>query len=170
MVVTVKKGRPRLTVEDWLRAVSYLGLALWGAVYLVFPPMSTLQTLDTTLRWIWMCVTIGGAIMAFLGSVLRIDLKMELPGIAFGLLGPLFYFLTQVTFVLFPTDVSGAPSTRYALLVYTLLPVLFALPRIVSLLLESRRLKKINTESVETAQAIMQTISTGPTPIGGNKK
>lgn len=172
LVVTIKKpkGRSALTAEDYLRALSYVGLFVWALLYLKFPPNSTLEALDTTLRIIWMSVTMTGAAVAFFGVFRRIDIKMELPGLAFALLGPLFYFLTQVIFVLFPTPSSGDPSTRIALMAYALLPVLFALPRIVSLLIEARRLKKINTESVETARAIMKTISTGPVTTGGDKK
>lgn len=171
-MVTIKKSKAGLrpSAEDYLRSLAYTGLAAWALVYMLFPPTSTLLTLDTTLRYIWMSVTILGSLVAITGSLRRIDLKMELPGLAFALLGPAFYCLTQVIFVLFPTTVSGPPETRYALLVFTLLPVLFALPRIVSLLIEARRLKKINTESVETAQAILQNLSTGSTPVGGNKK
>lgn len=173
MAITINRGRvrPRPQPEDYLRALSYGVLAAWGVVYLFFPPASTLEALDTTLRYIWMTVTILGSVLAIVGALRRVDLKMELPGVAFAMLGPVFYFLTQVTFVIAPTESSGPPETRFALMVYALLPVLFVLPRIVSLLTEARRLKKINTESVETAHAIMQTLSTGSTPTaGGDKK
>lgn len=170
VIIKKSKAGPRPSAEDYLRSLAYFALALWGLVYMLFPPISSLLALDTTLRYIWMSVTILGAVLAIVGSLRRIDLKMELPGLAFALLGPVFYCLTQVTFVIFPTPASGPPESRYALLVYTLTPVLFALPRVVSLLIEARRLKKINTESVETAQSILQTLATGSTPVGGSKK
>lgn len=170
-VVTIKTARvrPRPTPEDFLRATGYAVLTLWAIVYFVFPPISSLVALDLVLRTIWMAVTAIGGLAAMVGSLLRIDIKLELPGIGFGILGPLFYAVTQALFILSPTEDTGPPETRFALLVFALLPVFIVLPRAYGLIEEARRLKKINTESVETAQSILQTLSTGSTPTGGKK-
>lgn len=161
----------RLPSEDRARVFAYAGLALWGVVYAIFPPISSQLALDFTLRMIWMSVTVIGAVVAMIGLLKHIDIKMEMPGLTFALLGPLFYTVTQLSFVIAPTSSSGDPASRYALLVYALLPVLFALPRIIGLLSAARRLKRINTESVDTARLLLDQLHSGPVNIpGGDKK
>lgn len=143
--MTDKKRRPRPTFEDKLRALAYFGFVLWAGLFLVFPPVSYVDALDTTTRVVWMGVTGGGAVLAMVGSLFRWDLKGELPGLVFMLIGPLFYFAAQVYYIL-----SLLPGTdqhaRVALAIYALLPLLLIFPRLYALYSESRRMKKINTE------------------------
>lgn len=143
MVVKKSFGGQRPTVEDLLRAVAYLAIMAWTIVFLVFPPVAYQDEIDVATRITWMGITFLGAGTAFLGSIFRFDLKVELPGLVFALIGPLFYFAAQVYFVSHPEYLSEQMGREH-LVVYAALPILLTLPRIYALYAESRRQKRIN--------------------------
>lgn len=155
----IKKNSPealRPTVEDLARALGYLGIMAWAVLFAVFPPNAFVTALEVVPRILWMSVTFIGALAAFLGALLRIDIKMELPGLMVTHVGPLFYFASQLFYVMFPMSSASDPAQRYALVVYALLPGLLLLPRTVSLFREARRLKKINLEAEESARQLLE--------------
>jgi len=141
-VLSEKKGRSRPTFEDLLRALGYLTIVLWAVVFLVYPPVAYLNDIDFYSRLVWQGATIAGGLLAFGGSVLRIDLKLELPGIIFALIGPLFYFAAQIYYIVRPLP-DASPTARYAFAVYALLPLFLLLPRMYALYAESIRAKRI---------------------------
>lgn len=143
MVAKKNFGRPRPTVEDLLRALAYTALAGWSVLFLVFPPIAYVSELDFATRATWMGITFIGAVTAATGAVFRFDLKVELPGLIFALIGPFFYFAAQAYLVGHPIPHTD-PNARVHLIVYALLPILLSLPRIYALYMESRRLRRIN--------------------------
>lgn len=144
-MVFEEKRRFRPTVEDYLRATAYLGVLAWTILFAVYPPVTYVDGLDilTRLSWIGACGL--GALAAFFGAIFRIDLKLELPGIAFMLVGPLFYTVAQIWLTINP-PADAPPNARVALIVYAFLPVLFVLPRMYSLYAESQRSSAIRKE------------------------
>lgn len=136
-----QKPRPRATFEDFLRAIAYLGFLAWAVVFLIFPPVSYEDALDFWTRLVWLGITAFGAALAAVGAARRIDLKMELPGLIFMLIGPLLYVAAQVYYLSHPSA-DPYSSARQVLATYTLLPILLLLPRIWGLYTEARRLKK----------------------------
>jgi hypothetical protein len=140
-MLTTEKFRP--TPEDLLRSAGYLTILVWSILYTMFPPLAVTNSLDTFTRYIWMGATCMGASIALLGSVLRIDLKMELPGVLIALIGPILYSASQMYFVAFPLAGDHAGS-RIAFIVYSMLPAILLLPRSHELYAESKRLHRIN--------------------------
>lgn len=134
--------RPRPQVEDYLRALGYLNLMVWTVVFYLFPPSAFLSQLAELSRLLWLSVAFVGAGMALVGAVMRIDLKLEFPGILLAMIGPLFYALSQFYLSIFPVDVPG--DQRVALAVYALLGITMQLPRLIGLLTEKNRLKGLN--------------------------
>lgn len=129
-------------MEDVLRAVAYFVVLLWAVVFLVYPPEAYVSTLDVATRIFWMSVCGLGAAVAVLGAIFRLDLKVELPGLIFMGIGPLFYFAAQMFYNLNPLP-DTLPTARYALTFYALLPLMLTLPRMYGLYAESRRVKLI---------------------------
>lgn len=137
---------PRLkpTLVDYVRAVGYLAFTAWSVVFLVYPPVAFVSSLDFWTRVTWMSIVFAASVLAFWGAILRVDLKMELPALLFLTLGPFFYSFSQLYYVFFP--LAGAdPSQRYALVIYGIIPLLLLLPRTVELLIEVRRQKRVNS-------------------------
>lgn len=147
-MIPVQRTRP--TVEDYLRALAYLAFATWGVLFLVFPPVSYIDTVDLTTRLVWVGACILGSVAAFLGAVLRIDLKLELPGLAFILIGPLFYTAAQLWYIAHPPPTATDPNARIALAVYALLPLLLNLPRMYSLFNEAQKSSALREEMKKT--------------------
>lgn len=139
-----QKVRP--TVEDLLRAIAYVGVLVWTILFLIFPPQAYLSTLDTVTRYLWVGACALGAAMAFFGAIFRIDLKLELPGLSFMAIGPIFYSAAQVWLVINPPPSTTDPTSRIALVAYAILPLLFSLPRIYALYSESQRSSSIRKE------------------------
>lgn len=139
-----QKIRP--TVEDLLRALAYFGVLVWTVVFLIFPPSAYISTVDTVTRYVWVGTCALGAFAAMAGALLRIDLKLELPGIGFMGVGPVFYMAAQIWLVAFPPATATDPNSRTALIVYAILPLLFTLPRAYSLYSESQRSSSIRKE------------------------
>jgi hypothetical protein len=152
-------SRPKPTGEDYLRALAYFGVIVWTVLFLIFPPVAYIDSLDTITRIVWVGACSLGAVAALLGSLLRIDLKLELPGLCFMLIGPLFYSFAQVYYTLFPPATQADPTARIALTAYAILPLLMSLPRVYSLYNESQKASAIRKEM---AQAM--TISTKGEP------
>lgn len=138
--------RLRPTVEDYLRALAYLGFISWGVLFLIWPPVAYADTVDLTTRLAWVGTCILGASAAFLGAVLRIDLKLELPGLSFMLIGPLFYGAAQAWYIMNPPVTSTDPTARNALLVYAFLPLLLTLPRMYALYSEAQKSSALRKE------------------------
>lgn len=144
------ESAPRPTTEDLLRALAYAVLTAWGVIYLIFPPPPVPEVLEFNTRLAWMVPTILGFFIAFFGAVFRVDLKMELPGLVFTLPGPIFYGITQLWLVFNPELLAPQdPSTRYAISLYAFVPALLILPRIVGLLKESKRLRRVTKARIE---------------------
>ena len=143
MVGKKNSGRLRPTIEDLLRAVAYSALASWTVLFLVFPPLAYASEIDFATRLTWMGITFLGAMTAAIGAIFRFDLKVELPGLVFALIGPFFYFAAQAYLVGHPLPHTD-PNARVHLIAYALLPILLSLPRIYALYTESRRLRRIN--------------------------
>lgn len=129
-------------MEDLLRAIAYFVLGVWAVLFLVFPSEPYVSALDTATRYFWMITCASGALAATGGALFRIDLKVELPGLIFMLIGPLFYFTAQIFYSFNPPE-GMIPSARYALAFYALLPIFLTLPRIYHLCAEARRVKVI---------------------------
>lgn len=149
-------GALRPTVEDLARAAGYAVIMVWAVAFALFPPNAFVTALEVVPRIVWMSVTFLGALAAFLGALLRIDIKMELPGLMVTHVGPLFYFVSQLFYVMFPLTTASDPAQRYALVVYALLPGVLLLPRTISLFREARRLKRINLESEVAARQLLE--------------
>ena len=142
--MTNKAYKPRPTVEDYLRALGYLNLMVWAVLFYAFTPASIGNELDDISRLLWLSVSFAGAAMAFLGAILRIDIKLEYPGILFALIGPVFYAISRIYLTVFP-DSTPMPGEGIALISYAMLPITLLLPRLVSLLNEKNRLKGFET-------------------------
>lgn len=136
--------RFRPTVEDILRAVAYLGVAVWCVLFLVYPPVAYVSLVDFITRLCWVGACGIGALTAFVGSLIRMDLKVELPGIAFMLIGPLFYGAAQIWLIVNPFPDTD-PTARNALAMYAFLPLLFTLPRMYALYRETQRSSALRT-------------------------
>lgn len=137
-----EKLRP--SPEDFLRMLGYFALGAWAVLFAVFPATVFCRTLDLAVLYVWMSFTLLGALIASLGSLTRIDLKMEFPGLLVVVSGPIFYSICQIYFAVFP-DSAGDDIDRTALIVYASIPAILLLPRIYSLRSESKRLQRINT-------------------------
>lgn len=153
--------KPRPLGGDYLRALGYLVIMGWATMFFIFPPNSFANTIDFITRAFWMGFTFTGALLAFLGSLLRIDIKLELPGLAFTLLGPLFYFASQLYYVLYPLP-GETFNARAALVIYAILPGILLLPRTYELYAEGRRLKKV---VLDTNEIKKQLNDTGGVPL-----
>lgn len=121
----------RLRVEDFLRSVGYLGLALWTVLYAIHPSEIVDVEVQPWVQWLWLGISFTGAILAAVGCMTKIDIKLELPGILFLIVGPLLYFAVN-TYRVFTIAANEQehPSGLIALVVYALVPVLLLLPRI----------------------------------------
>lgn len=124
----------RLRFDDFLRSLGYIGIGLWALLYSLNPSEIVQNQVQTWVQFLWLGVCFVGAFLATLGCVLKIDIKLELPGILFMLMGPLLYFGTNVYRVFEITTTDQEPvQGLIPLVVYALLPVLLLLPRIFSL-------------------------------------
>jgi hypothetical protein len=130
-------------MEDYLRALGYLNISVWAAVFFFFPPSVFVSDLAYVSRLLWLSVTCIGGLMALTGALIRIDLKLEFPGILLAMVGPIFYTLSQLYLSFFPSLADGGSGQRIALVVYALLGVTLMLPRALSLLVEKNRLKDL---------------------------
>lgn len=137
---------------------------VWAVLFMIFPPFSFLSDLTLVTRSFWLIVTFIGATLAFLGAVTRIDIKLELPGLLITLIGPLFYFLGQLYYAIWPFP-GDPPNSRIAILAYALLPGLLLLPRTFALYWEARRLKRITTNN----RALSKELSTAKTFLAGKE-
>lgn len=132
---------PRLTLEEYSRAVAYLILLTWAILFEIYPPLSVAD-LDPVTRSVWMSVVMLGAVAAFIGVITRIDLKLELPGILLSCLGPLFYAFANLYLVIFPLEPEVGVNPRISIVVYVVLPLALMLPRAFALITEADRLRK----------------------------
>ena len=124
--------------------LGYFALGAWAILFAVFPATVFSRTLDLAVLYAWMSFTLLGALISALGSLTRIDLKMEFPGLLVVVSGPIFYSICQIYFTVFPSA-AGDNINRTALIVYAAIPAILLLPRIYSLRSESKRLRRINT-------------------------
>lgn len=128
----------QLRVEDFLRSVGYLGLALWTALYALHPSEIVDVEVQPWVQWLWLGISFFGAILAAVGCMTKIDIKLEFPGLLFMMVGPLLYFIVN-TYRVFTiaAQEQEQPSGLIALVVYALVPVLLLLPRIFRLYTET---------------------------------
>lgn len=153
----MQQGKPRPTGEDYLRALGYAAIMVWAVAFMIFPPTAFVNGLDFATRAFWMAATFTGSTLALLGAILRIDIKLELPGLAFTLVGPLLYFASQLFYLTHP-PAGETFNTRAALVIYAILPGILLLPRTYALYAEGRRLKKV---VLDTARIKKQLADTG---------
>lgn len=141
---------PRPTSEDLWRALAYAVLLAWGVVYLVYPPPPLPSVLEFTTRLLWMIPTSLGFLLALIGALFRVDIKAELPGLIVMLPGPTFFGVTQLWLIFHPALTNPQdPSSRYALALYAFTPALLIMPRIVSLMNERKRLRRVAQAQAE---------------------
>lgn len=121
----------QLRVEDFLRSLGYLGLALWTVLYALHPSEIVNVEVQPWVQWLWLGISFLGAILAAIGCMTKIDIKLEFPGILFMIVGPLLYFIVN-TYRVFTIAAAEQehPAGLIALVVYALVPVLLLLPRI----------------------------------------
>lgn len=134
----------RPSAEDLLRAVGYLAIFAWSVLFAVFPTNAYVNSLDTLTRLSWLGICGVGALVAFFGAVTRRDLKVELPGLLLMSFGPIFYHVAQVYYFLNP-PATDSPNARIGLMIYSIVPFLLLLPRILELYrgtLRARRVQK----------------------------
>lgn len=143
--------RLRPTAEDYLRALAYAGFVAWSVIFLIYPPVAYINELQFVTRLFWVGTCALGAFTAMLGSLLRIDLKLELPGLCFMLIGPLFYGAAQIWLIIWPPITTTDPNARNALAVYAFLPLLLTLPRMYALYNESRKSSALRKEMKKSA-------------------
>jgi hypothetical protein len=141
-----RSNRPQ--VEDILRAAGYLTVFVWATLFMLFPPSAFVTELDGWTRSFWLSITMLGALAAAAGSFTRIDIKLEFPGILIAQIGPMFYFASQLYYVVFPSSVTGGANSRIALIAYAILPGVLLLPRTWHLYVESRKLKRLNDSPI----------------------
>ena len=140
--------------DDYLRALAYFGLLCWSILFSIFNPIDINPDILPLTRVIWMGATMIGAFWACLGALVRIDLKMELPGLILAFVGPLFYYALQMFYIFHPIHPGDDISGRIPLSCYVLLPCLLMLPRMFGLISEARRLRKI-VESSRELEALL---------------
>ena len=138
--------RLRPTGEDLLRALGYLAIMVWTVLFLIFPPSAYVDTVDLTTRLLWVGACFIGAAAAFTGALLRIDLKLELPGIGVMLVGPIFYSAAQIWYTIWPPATTTDPTALIALIVYAIIPAILVLPRMYSLYNESQKASALRKE------------------------
>lgn len=143
---------------DILRATAYSVLMVWAVLFLVFPPLAYVSTVEVVTRLTWMGITFTGALLATVGSLTRYDLKMELPGLVIAIIGPIFYFAAQVYYVVLPVPgIDVVP--RIAFTAYTILPAFLMLPRIHELSSEAEKMKKVHRSSLR--KRAMEAVDSG---------
>lgn len=125
------------TIEDKAHGISYALGAAWAVVFFLRTPAAFDVGLDRFILGGWMAVTLVGAVMAIAGVILRIDLKLELPGVIIMAIGPALYALQQ-GFLVF----SGEPG-RDALTIFALWLVASLAPRAFGLGIAARKEKRI---------------------------
>jgi len=145
-------------LEDRLRAVGYVAATLWAAYFLIRPPVVYLDGLALGLLIIWMGTIIIGGLLALAGSVLAIDIKLEMPGLLLQAVGTLVYFGTQLFLFLVSLEpqpgVAPAAPGRDSLALFVLWHLTLLLPRTVSLIIEAREAKKKKRQAL--IRAILQ--------------
>jgi hypothetical protein len=141
----VKKDR-RPHFPDVLRAIGYGHIALWAVLYLFHPSAAVAASTADYSRIIWVGIAGLGAFVAFLGALSGLDVKVELPGILFAAVGPLFYSVINLYFFLFPQLLAPTedPYTRLALSAFYVSLTLLLLPRAVDLYSEGLRTRNLN--------------------------
>lgn len=137
----------RLRVEDFLRSLGYLGLALWAVLYSLHPSEIVNVEVQPWVQILWLGISFTGAILAAVGCITKIDIKLELPGILFMMVGPLLYFIVN-TWRVFTISAEGGehPAGLIALVVYALVPVLLLLPRVFRLYADALSSRKAGDE------------------------
>lgn len=154
-MVVNRTQRPRPTGEDLLRALGYGALALWSIVFLIYPPVAFQTALAGFTLTFWHGIALAGSVAALLGSLTRIDLKLEYPGIIILLIGPVFYTLSQVYYIAF--NIEPGSTSRYALAVYAIVPAILLTPRLFGLYSETRRAKAAHSSALRTGRRNTET-------------
>jgi hypothetical protein len=153
---------PPLRGADYARAAAYLSLVGWGIAFLLFPPVAFVSALDAGTRVFWISVTILGAIGAFVGTLTRLDLKLELGSLYPLVAGPGFYALSQAYYVFVPQlDANGNPSDptqRIALTFFALFAFFLSLMQLLELRHRRKqtRLARTTSEAIETLTEAQQ--------------
>lgn len=136
--------RPHLA--DVIRAIGYFHIALWSTLYLLHPSVQVAASLAGYTRLIWVGISGFGALVACIGAITGFDVKVELPGILFAAVGPLFYSVINIYFFFVPTVGGGVtdPVTRLALSALFVSTAVLLLPRALDLYSEGLRTRAMN--------------------------
>lgn len=127
------------------RAISYLGFSVWATIFWFYPPVVFVSAVDDFTRYGWLIAVSFFGIMATVGVLTRIDIKIELPALCGLLLGPILYTATQFWLIAHPQFLAaqgGTPEQRYALTAFAILPALQLMPRIVMLVQRTQEMKR----------------------------
>lgn len=135
-------------IGDFLRAAAYTAIGNWALLYILFPPVSFVA-LATYTRLIWLGITALGALIATIGCLTRLDVKVELPGVLFMLVGPLFYTVVNLWFIFLPSPLSGPVLSRCGFACMTISIFFVLLPRAVDLYSDALRTRALNASNVK---------------------
>lgn len=128
-----------------IRAIGYFHIALWSTLYLLHPSVQVAANLAGYTRLIWVGISGFGALVACIGAVTGFDVKVELPGILFAAVGPLFYSVVNIYFFFAPPDhAMQDPITRLALSALFVSTAVLLLPRALDLYSEGLRTRAMN--------------------------
>lgn len=117
---------------------------IWALVYLIAPPVATVNVFSTILVLLWTGTTMAGGVMCIFGLIRRDNLIVERFGISLLSIGPLAYALTQLGLLIFATVTGvGDPFSRVHLIFFALWPYLFLNKRRRQLKARVRLVKKI---------------------------
>ncbi len=172
-VPLIRVRQPR-TWGEFFQACAYGAVGSWAVVFWLYPPTAFVAALDASTRVFWCLAVLTGALTGVIGLITRLDLKVELPGVLFMLLGPLAYATSQVYYVVYPPVVpanAAIPRTqdRYALIIYASIPIFFLLVRLVQLLNQARTAKRARQASSRAARQLIEIgvteMTTGPVTI-----
>lgn len=138
-----KRERPHFV--DVLRAIGYGHLGVWAILFVFFPSIQVAEFTEDYTRVIWLGMAGLGAFVAMLGALTGLDVKVELPGILFTAIGPAFYSVINLYFVVFPTTGPGsqAPMTRLSLSFLFIAVAILLLPRAIELYSEGLRTRSL---------------------------
>lgn len=120
----------RLRFDDFLRSLGYIAIACWAVLYQLDPSAIVSDQVQPWVQILWLGICFFGAVLASLGCILKIDIKLELPGLLFMMVGPLLYFGATIYRVYAISLAEGIqPPGLIPLLIYSILPVILLLPR-----------------------------------------
>lgn len=139
MRFTAKRAVPRLTSVDITRFVTYLTLGAWSVAFMFYPPNAFVSTIDSVTRYAWLGLVLLASLGAAVAVLGRWDLKAERAAVYSALAGPGLYAVSQVWYVLAPTEAIVDPSQRVALAFFAIFATMCLATRIAEIQLQRRK-------------------------------